>query len=330
MHATTRYVLAIGTALTALAQANPAALSAQGGGPGGRPPQALVWAPKPSELTPYDAPHRPLWKLSDIRAMHEGEANWRQPIIRDALLEADYVQMAPGQATPRMFFGDTRSWFMVWDGQVRVDINGVEPFVASQGFMVQVPLMVDYSLESIGDTPALWFEVRVTNSPIFYSDINSTPPATEGVTWYRGARSAPRPAQLDSAADVPTYEDGQRVYVDFMKEVVGGEGPFRSGAFVSDDRGFFNIIRGQGAPPPPADNLGHFHTYGTEFWFVAEGQIDVQIEGVDELVTGYPGDIITAARGRFHRASWGGEGMSTRIATNGYPSGLHIYQTPGD
>jgi mannose-6-phosphate isomerase-like protein (cupin superfamily) len=99
---------------------------------------------------------------------------------------------------------------------------------------------------------------------------------------------------------------------------------------VSDDRGFSNVIRGRGTPTPPSTDLGHFHTYGAEFWFVAEGQIDVQIEGVDELVSGFPGDIITAVRGRFHRASAGGTGMATRIATNGYPNGLHIYQTPGD
>lgn len=325
MRVTVRYVLGLGAALTATALAHPAVLSAQGVGRG---QQVLVWAPKPTELTPYNEPHRPLWKLSDIRAMHQGHASWRQPIIRDHTLEADYVQYAPGEKTPRIFFGDTRSFFIVWEGQVRVNINGVEPFVATKGYMVQVPMMVDYDLEVLGDSPALVFEVRVAYSPIYYADINTQPPAVPGVTWYRGSRIAPRPARLDTTAVVPTYADGARVYVDFMKEVVGGEGPFRNGAFVRDDRMFANIIRGQGAPPPPPSDLGHFHTYGTEFWFIPEGQIDVQIEGIDELVTGFPGDIITAARGRFHRASWGGTGMSTRIAINGYPNGLHVYQTP--
>lgn len=323
MQATMR-VVAVGTALAAITLANSSDLAAQRGR---RPPQALVWAPKPTVLTPYEAPNKPLWKLTDVLEMHQGEENWRQPILRDALLEADYVQMAPGESTPKHFFGDTRSWFMVWDGQVRVEINGVEPFVASKGFMVQVPMMVDYSLETVGDTPALWFEVRVAGSPLYYTDLESTPPETAGVTWYRGSRSAPRAAELDAAAEVPTYADGARVYVDFMKEVVAGEGPFRRGAFVEDDRGFFNIIRGEGSPTPPETNLGHFHTYGTEFWFVPEGTIEVLIEGVG-LVTGGPGDIITAAQGRFHRAGFGGTGMATRIATNGYPEGLHVYQTP--
>jgi mannose-6-phosphate isomerase-like protein (cupin superfamily) len=260
--------------------------------------------------------------------MHTGQASWTQPIVRDALLEADYVQMAPGQSTPQMFFGDNRSWFMVWEGQLRVSINGVEPFIASKGFMVQIPMMVDYQLETVGTTPSLRFEVRIANAPLYYT--GDTPPASvTGVTWYQGSRSAPRAARLDAEAAVPTYAEadgGGRVYVDFMKEVVAGEGPFRSGAFVRDVRGFFNIIRGNGGVQVVSNDLGHFHTYGTEFWYIPEGKISVQIEGVG-LVSGYPGDIITAARGRFHRASSDGE-LSTRIATNGYPSGLHVYQTP--
>jgi quercetin dioxygenase-like cupin family protein len=262
--------------------------------------------------------------------MHPGQASWPQPIVRDAILEADYVQMAPGQPTPRAYFGDDHYWFIVWDGQVRVSINGVEPFVASKGFMVQVPRRVDYQLETVGDTPSLRFEVRIANAPLYYTEMSFTPPAAPGMIWYRGTQIASRTAQLESEAAVPTYTadfGGGRVYLDFMKEVVAGEGPGRAGAFVRDDRGFFNIIRGPGGVQSISNNLGHFHTYGHEFWFVPEGKISVQIEGVPELATGTPGDIITAVRGRFHRASSDGE-MSTRIATNGYPEGLHVYQEP--
>lgn len=357
MQATLKFVLTLSTAFAAIATANPVALHAQGGGPGGpggpgaggppagaggvgrgggaggggqQQPQALVWAPKPTELTPYEAPNRPHWKLSDVLALNEGKASWRQPIVRNSLLEADYVQLAPGEKTPRVFYGDNRSWFIVWDGQIRVSIDGVEPFVATKGFMVQIPLRVAYTLEAIGDTPSLHFETRIAYAPLFYT-IEETPPVTPGVTWYRAARIASRPAQLNAEAAVPTYSDGSRVYLDFQKEITEGQGPGRTGAFVSDVRGFANIIRGRGGPPPAATDLGHFHTYGTEFWFIMEGQIDYQIEGLPELISSFAGDIVTAERGRFHRASAGGDGiMSTRIAINGYPdpNGLHIYQTP--
>jgi mannose-6-phosphate isomerase-like protein (cupin superfamily) len=342
MQASMKFVFTVATAFSAIAMADPAAVNAQGGAPapgargggaggrGGGGPQVLVWAPKPTELTPYVAPNRPHWKLSDVRAMHAGQNSWRQPILRDLLLESDYVQMAPGESTGRIYFGDDPFWFMVWDGQVRVTINGVQPFVASKGFMVQIRPRVDFTVATEGNAPSLHYEMRVARAPVYHMDLTRQPPAQAGLTWYQGSQIAPRAAQLDAAAAVPTYSDGRRVYVDFMKEVVAGEGPFRPGAFVSDDRAFFNVIRGRGQTPAPPTNLGHFHTYGTESWFIAEGQIDYLIEGIPELISAFPGDIVTAAEGRFHRASSGGEGQATRIATNGYPQGLHVYQSPAE
>ena len=41
-----------------------------------------------------------------------------------------------------------------------------------------------------------------------------------------------------------------------------------------------------------------------------------------------PGDVVYVPKGRYHRASFGGQGMATRLAINGYPDGLHNYQTP--
>src|SRR6187399_2239656 len=188
MHASMKFVVAVGVAFSAIAMANTAAVNAQGaaptGGRGGAPAaggrgggaQVLVWAPKPTQMTQYVAPNRPHWKLSDVLAMHAGQKSWRQPIIRDALLESDYVQMAPGDSTGRIYFGDDPYWFVVWDGQVRVAINGVEPFVASKGFMVQVPPRVDFSIETVGTAPSLHYEMRIANAPIFYMDMTHEPP----------------------------------------------------------------------------------------------------------------------------------------------------------
>ena len=81
-----------------------------------------------------------------------------------------------------------------------------------------------------------------------------------------------------------------------------------------------------GVATPPASNLGHYHIGYDEFWFVMEGNIDVQIEGVP-LVQASAGDIILAAQGHWHRASFGGPigQMGTRVAINPYPAGLHNY-----
>ena len=58
-----------------------------------------------------------------------------------------------------------------------------------------------------------------------------------------------------------------------------------------------------------------------------EGKIDYQIEGVP-FFTAEQGDIVYAPQGRWHRASFGGQGMATRLAINPRPEGMHNYQPP--
>jgi len=57
---------------------------------------SLVWAPVPKTPNTWIAPNKAHTKLADVLAAHKGQASWREPIVRDTLLVADYVQMAPG------------------------------------------------------------------------------------------------------------------------------------------------------------------------------------------------------------------------------------------
>src|SRR3954468_13614588 len=70
-----------------------------------QPPQrdTLVWAPVPKAPNKWLAPNKPHTKLADLVAAHNGQASWREPVVRDPLLVADYVQMAPGDKTRRQF-----------------------------------------------------------------------------------------------------------------------------------------------------------------------------------------------------------------------------------
>src|SRR6185436_3051912 len=97
----------------------------------------LVWAPVPKSPNAWVAPNRPHTKLSDVVAAHKGQASWREPIVRDTLLVADYVQMAPGDKTRRQFQPDNPIWWIVQSGEVRFSIEGLDPFVATKGFLVQ-------------------------------------------------------------------------------------------------------------------------------------------------------------------------------------------------
>ena len=78
--------------------------------------------------------------------------------------------MAPGAKTPRRFRPDTRAWWIVQDGQIRFTIEGQEPFVASKGYLVQVPYRTVYSLETVGDKPSLRLEVNIAGAQTMYPD----------------------------------------------------------------------------------------------------------------------------------------------------------------
>ena len=54
-----------------------------------------------------------------------------------------------------MYWGDDRVFWVVWGGQIRFTIEGQQPFVATKGFLVQVPQRVRYSMETIGSEPSL-------------------------------------------------------------------------------------------------------------------------------------------------------------------------------
>lgn len=72
----------------------------------------------------------------------------------DRTLHAEQIAMAPGAKTPRQFHPDTRAWWIVQDGQIRFSIEGQEPFVASKGYLVQVPYRKVFSMETVGDEPS--------------------------------------------------------------------------------------------------------------------------------------------------------------------------------
>ncbi|MDB5740547.1 MAG: hypothetical protein JWP16_1587, partial [Alphaproteobacteria bacterium] len=93
-------------------------------------PLPSYWAPKPTTLTPYTAPNKPHWKLSEILASHKGESDWVQPIVRNKDQEADYISIAAGAKTKQKMYPDDRIVFIVWDGEIKVSIEGYEPFIA--------------------------------------------------------------------------------------------------------------------------------------------------------------------------------------------------------
>ena len=278
----------------------------------------LVWAPLPVEPNPWVAPNKPIARLSELRSKHAGQQNWTETVVSDNLFHADYISMAPGAKTPRRLHPDNRAWWIIQDGQIRFTIEGQEPFVASRGFMVQVPHRLVYSMETVGDTPSLRLEVTVANSNTMYP-IDETPTPIAGVKYVR-ARVATVKGSYDKA-NVP--------YIDYNLTIAGSAKPKpNQDQFIGDPHGIANIIRGDPKKQAPArdEDKGHLHETGPEFWFMLEGQTEFKIGPVPTFVADQ-GDVVYAPAKTWHRIRFVGNSMSTRLAIVGYPNS-HVFQPP--
>lgn len=280
------------------------------------------WAPKPVPMTQWKAPNKPIWRLSEIMAAHKGKTDWVQPIVRDQDYAADYISMGAGQKTKPQFWADDPIFWYVASGQVRFHIEGQEPFVASKGFLVQVPYRNVYWMETVGDEPSVRFEVvRNNRTPLYPAARGDSGPAPTAPSSVKGGKTY----VLASYRTPPApYTDKVKPYLDFWGDFVKRPPVRGNSAFVSDANNFMNVIRGHGMPTPPDSNKGHFHIDYNEFWVIAEGTVDYKMEGM-KVYTADVGDVVYAPQGRWHRASWAGNGMSTRIAINPRPEGMHNF-----
>jgi mannose-6-phosphate isomerase-like protein (cupin superfamily) len=275
--------------------------------------ETLAWAPQPVQLTGWVAPNKPIWKLSELLSKHKGAQNWTETVVSDTSLHADYISMAPGVKTKRMFHPDTRAWWIVQDGQIRFTIEGQEPIVASKGFMVQVPYRNVFSMETVGDKPSLRLEVNIGEAKTMYPS-DETPPTIPGINFVQVRISGKG-----------KYDDKNKPFLDFNQVVASGS--TRQIRFIADDRAVANIIRGNPktqAATTDADK-GHFHEESSEFWFIMEGQIEYKIGSLPVFLADQ-GDVVYAPKQMWHRARFGGTEMATRLAINGYQDLLHDYQ----
>src|SRR5688572_32702346 len=92
-----------------------------------KPVPTSAWAPKPVKTPGYTGIHKPWIKLADLKAKHRGQSTWRELLVNDGRRTAEYVSAAPGSRVGRRFHPDTREWFAVVEGELRVEIEGQEP-----------------------------------------------------------------------------------------------------------------------------------------------------------------------------------------------------------
>jgi mannose-6-phosphate isomerase-like protein (cupin superfamily) len=285
-----------------------------------------AWSPKPDKLPSYGQ-NRPVTHLKAVLTRHKGQTRWSEQVIATPRYDARWIQAAPGDKTPVQYYGDDRVFWVVWGGQIRFNIQGQQPFVATKGFLVQVPQRVRYSMETIGSEPSLRFEIT-------HAGIKPSYPADEG---------QPKPPEAQGnyiKISTPTqpdkYEGLNRPYRDFFKDVVAAD-PVKNPddhLVMGDEANMANIIRGPGVETPPASNKGHFHIGHEEFWFILEGKCDYQIEQVG-LFTADAGDVVLVPPGRWHRASWALDKSKrsqtdTRLSFNINPLLFHNFAEDAD
>ncbi len=274
-----------------------------------------AWSPKPDKMVPYGK-NKPVTRLKEVLAKHNGQARWSEQVILTDRYDTKWIQAQPGDKSPTMYWGDDRAFWVVWGGQIRFTIEGQKPFVATKGFLVQVPQRVRYSMETIGAEPSLRFEVTHTGILPLYSGDQPKPDDKAGNHYMKVST----PTQPDK------YTGDNRPYRDFFKEVVAADpvaNP-QDHLVMADEANMANIIRGKGVPTPPSSNKGHFHIGHDEFWFILEGKCDYLIEEKG-LFKADTGDVVFVPPGRWHRASWAEGQTDTRLSFNVNPLMFHNF-----
>jgi quercetin dioxygenase-like cupin family protein len=270
-----------------------------------------VWAPKPSQPPAYRAGLRPWTKIGDLKTKHKSEANWRELIVDDGRLTGEYVAAAPGTQVTSRLHPDTREWFAVVDGEVRVFIEGQPPFTATRGSLINIPRQTLYSLETIGDKPSLRFLVNVAHAKtLFPRESAEAPaqPAPAGMSWV--------PATLNRLAG--QYDQFNQPHLN-IHEAAAKNDKYAGGRFVRDDKSEMLVLYGHEKNLPPLDpaDKGHFHAESAEFWLVFTGRIRYAFEGQQPFVAS-EGDVVYVPAGTWHATRYTGPEPACRLSITEY------------
>ena len=273
-----------------------------------RPVPTGAWAPKPIATPAYPPGHRPWVKLADLRARHKGDASWAETIVDDGRLSGEYYAAAPGTKIARRFHPDTREWFAVVEGEVRVEIEGQAPFTATRGSLVNIPRQTIYSLETIGTAPSLRFVVNVARARTLFPQDVEPPAAVAGTAWV--------PVTINRTAG--RYEEFNQPHLNIHEAAAKNE-KYAGGRFVRDDKSEMLVLYGHEKNMPPLDpaDKGHFHAESAEFWLVFTGQIRYAFEGQQPFVAS-EGDIVYVPAGTWHATRYTGAAPSCRLSITEY------------
>ena len=256
-----------------------------------------AWAPKPTTTPSYPAGHRPWVKLADLKARHRDAGNWREVIVDDGRLTGEYVSGAPGTVVTARFHPDTREWFAVVEGAVRVNIEGQPSFTATRGSLVNIPKQTIYSLETVGPSPSLRWIVNVAGAKTLFPQSETPPPPPPGAAWTAVTVNR-TPAR---------YDEFNQPHLNIHEQAAQNP-KYAGGRFVRDDKSEMLVLYGHEKNLPPLDpsDKGHFHAESAEFWLVFSGRIRYAFEGQAPF-TASEGDIVYVPANTWHATRYVGD-----------------------
>lgn len=273
-----------------------------------KPVPTGAWAPKPVKTPGYVPPQKPWVKLADLKARHKGELNWRELLVDDGRLTAEYFSAAPGTKVSPRFHPDTRQWFAVVEGEVRVEIEGQAPVVATRGSLVNIPRQTIYSLETVGTVPSLRFVVNVARAKTLFPHDGAAPAAVAGMAW--------QPVTINRTPG--RYDEFNQPHLNIHEAAAKNE-KYSGGRFVRDDKSEMLVLYGHEKNLPPLDPLdkGHFHAESAEFWLVFAGKIRYAFEGQQPFVAS-EGDVAYVPANTWHATRYTGPDPSCRLSITEY------------
>jgi quercetin dioxygenase-like cupin family protein len=273
-----------------------------------RPVATQAWAAKPTSAPAYPTGVKAWVKLADLKARHKSDPNWREVIVDDGRLTGEYVSAAPGTVVGKRFHPDTREWFAVVEGEVRVSIEGQEPFTATRGSLVNIPRQTIYSLETIGMMPSVRWVVNVAKAKTLYPSDVQPPPASVGTEWIPITINR-RPGE---------YDQFNQPHLN-IHDAAAKNPKYTGGRFVRDDKSEMLVIYGYEKNLPPFDpkDKGHFHAESAEMWLVFTGQIRYAFEGQQPFVAS-EGDIVYVPANTWHATRFNGDAPACRLSITEY------------
>jgi len=273
-----------------------------------QPTPTLVWAPKPTSTPAYTPTQKPWVTLAEVKARHAGDTTWRDLIVDDGRLTGEYVAAAAGTRTDRRFHPDTREWFAVVAGEVKVEIEGQPAITATRGSLVNIPRQTMYTVETVGEKPSLRFVVNVAKAKTLYPQDATPPAAPAGTAWV--------PVRINRVPG--PYDQFNQAHVN-IHEAAAQNDKYTGGRFVRDDKSEMLIIYGLEKNLPPLDpsDKGHFHPESAEFWLVFTGRIRYAFEGQEPFVAS-EGDVVYVPANTWHATRFFGPEPACRLSITEY------------